>query len=96
MLLLPYISATQSGITQVAYHFETPMIVTNVGGLPEIVQDGKQGYVCEVNSKAVANAILQLYASKEKVQNLSDGVSKRKAEFSWKSFVKELLSFMQI
>ena len=92
----PYISATQSGITQVAYHFETPMIVTNVGGLPEIVQDGKQGYVCEVNSKAVANAILQLYASKEKVQNLSDGVSKRKAEFSWKSFVKELLSFMQI
>ncbi len=92
----PYISATQSGITQVAYHFETPMIVTNVGGLPEIVQDGKQGYVCEVNSKAVANAILQLYASNEKVQNLSDGVSKRKAEFSWKSFVKELLSFMQI
>jgi len=92
----PYITATQSGITQVAYHFNTPMIVTNVGGLPEIVEDGKQGYVCKVNSTAVANAILQLYAGEDKVQELSDGVAKRKEEFSWESFVKELLSFMEI
>ncbi len=92
----PYKSATQSGITQVAYHFETPMIVTNVGGLPEIVQDGKQGYVCEVNEKSVLNAILQLYKSEGNIQSLSEGVAKRKAEFSWESFVKELLSFMQI
>ena len=92
----PYITATQSGITQVAYHFNTPMIVTNVGGLAEIVEDGKQGYVCEVNSAGVANAILQLYANKVKVQDLSDGVANRKKEFSWNSFVKELLSFMQI
>lgn len=92
----PYISATQSGITQVAYHFETPMIVTNVGGLPEIVQDGKQGYVCDVNEKSVLNAILQLYNSEGNIQSLSEGVAKRKVEFSWESFVKELLSFMQI
>ncbi len=92
----PYISATQSGITQVAYHFETPMIVTNVGGLPEIVQDGKQGYVCDVNEKSVLNAILQLYNSEGNIQSLSKGVAKRKVEFSWESFVKELLSFMQI
>ena len=92
----PYKSATQSGITQVAYHFETPMIVTNVGGLPEIVQDGKQGYVCEVNEKSVLNAILQLYNSEGDIQSLSEGVAKRKAEFSWESFVKELLSFMRI
>ena len=92
----PYKSATQSGITQVAYHFETPMIVTNVGGLPEIVQDGKQGYVCEVNEKSVLNAILQLYNSEGNIQSLSEGVAKRKVEFSWESFVKELLSFMQI
>ena len=91
----PYITATQSGITQVAYHFNTPMIVTNVGGLAEIVEDGKQGYVCKVNSTAVANAILQLYAGEDKVRSLSDGVAKRKAEFSWESFVKELFSFMQ-
>ena len=91
----PYITATQSGITQVAYHFNTPMIVTNVGGLPEIVEDGKQGYVCKVNSTAVANAVLQLYAGEDKVRSLSDGVAKRKAEFSWESFVKELLSFIQ-
>ena len=92
----PYITATQSGITQVAYHFNTPMIVTNVGGLAEIVEDGKQGYVCKVNSTAVANAILQLYDGEDKVSSLSDGVVKRKAEFSWESFVKELLSFIEI
>ena len=91
----PYITATQSGITQVAYHFNTAMIVTNVGGLAEIVEDGKQGYVCDVNEDAVSDAILQLYAGQEKIQFLSDGVAKRKAEFSWECFVKELLSFMQ-
>ena len=63
------------------------MIVTNVGGLAEIVEDGKQGYVCKVNSTAVANAILQLYDGEDKVSSLSDGVVKR-AEFSWESFVK--------
>ena len=43
----PYKSATQSGITQIAYHFERPMLVTNVGGLAEIVPHGKVGYVTQ-------------------------------------------------
>ena len=77
----PYKSATQSGITQVAYHFETPMIVTNVGGLPEIVQDGKQGYVCEVNSSAIASAILNLYEKQGKIEQIIEQVSIRKSSF---------------
>ena len=62
----------------------------------EIVEDGKQGFVCDVNEKSVLNAILQLYNSEGNIQSLSKGVAKRKVEFSWESFVKELLSFMQI
>ena len=91
----PYISATQSGITQVAYHFNTPMIITNVGGLPEIVEHGKQGYVCEVNSNAVVEAILELYSSEGNVQSLSNGVALRKERFSWQTFVTEMLFFIE-
>ena len=91
----PYISATQSGITQVAYHFNTPMIVTNVGGLPEIVEHGKQGYVCEVNSNAIVEAILELYSSEGNVQSLSNGVALRKERFSWQTFVTEMLFFIE-
>ncbi len=47
LVVQPYKHATQSGITQVAYHFEKPMVVTNVGGLAEVVPDGKVGFVAE-------------------------------------------------
>ena len=92
----PYITATQSGITQIAYHFETPMVVTNVGGLAEIVEDGKQGYVCEVNSNAVASAILKLYDSPDRLLQIKKQVALKKDKYSWMEFVKELKSFMDI
>jgi glycosyltransferase involved in cell wall biosynthesis len=57
VIVQPYRSATQSGVTPVAYHFEKPMIVTNVGGLPEMVPHEKAGLVCEPNPSAIANAI---------------------------------------
>ena len=92
----PYISATQSGITQVAYNFDTPMIVTNVGGLAEIVEDGRQGYICDVNSTSVANAILKLYKDPDNVERISNEVAKKKEKFSWSHFVKEIKCFMDI
>jgi glycosyltransferase involved in cell wall biosynthesis len=58
MVVQPYRSATQSGVTPLAYHFEIPMIVTNVGGLPDLVPDGKVGLVAEPEPEAIAEKIL--------------------------------------
>jgi len=60
-IVQPYKNATQSGVTPLAYQFEKPMIVTNVGGLPSIVPHKKAGLVCEPDSKSIADAILQFY-----------------------------------
>ena len=60
-IIQPYRDATQSGVTPLAYHFEKPMLVTNVGGLPDLVPDGKVGVVVEPNAAAIATGILQLY-----------------------------------
>lgn len=57
----PYRNATQSGVTPLAYHFEKPMVVTNVGGLPQLVPHLKSGIVCEPNPTSIGNAILQFY-----------------------------------
>jgi len=62
--------------------------------LPEIVQDGKQGYVCEVNSSAIASAILNLYEKEGKIEQIKEQVSIRKSSFSWEEFVKGLNSFI--
>jgi glycosyltransferase involved in cell wall biosynthesis len=60
-VIQPYRNATQSGVTPLAYHFEKPMVVTNVGGLPSLVPDGKVGIVVEPNPTAIAQGILKFY-----------------------------------
>lgn len=63
LVVQPYKSATQSGVTQVGYHFEKAMLVTNVGGLPEIVSDKKSGYVVEAEPVEIASAINDFYVN---------------------------------
>src|SRR5437764_4152287 len=60
-VIQPYKNATQSGVTPLAYHFEKPMIVTNVGGLPSLVSHEKAGLVCEPDPVSIADAILRFY-----------------------------------
>jgi len=64
LITLPYRDATQSGVTQIAYYFEKPMLVTNVGGLPEIVPNRKSGYVVEPDSQAIADALVDFFENK--------------------------------
>jgi glycosyltransferase involved in cell wall biosynthesis len=88
----PYKAATQSGITQVAYNFNKPMIVTNVGGLPEIVAHEKVGYVTELNETAIADAIVRFY-SENKKEEFEKNVELEKEKFSWEHFIDSLADF---
>ena len=83
----PYRNATQSGVTQIAYHFEKPMLVTNVGGLPEIVPHNKVGYVTEINSKAIADAIVDFYSNNKEEEFIKNTIVE-KQRFLWSAFVK--------
>lgn len=91
LIVQPYKTATQSGITQIAYHFEKPMVVTNVGGLAENVPDGKVGFVAEPNPKSIADAIIKFYTP-DSIPTLKENIKAEKEQYSWQNFTKKLLS----
>ena len=82
LVVQPYKSATQSGVTQIAYHFDKPMLVTDVGGLKEIVPDGKCGYVVQPDPKIIADAICDFFENGRK-NAFSECVRKEKEKFTW-------------
>ncbi|MCP3930072.1 MAG: glycosyltransferase family 4 protein [Bacteroidetes bacterium] len=86
LVVQPYKSATQSGISQLAYHFDKPMVVTNVGGLPEIVTHGKSGYVVDVKISSIAEAIVDYFENKREAK-MVEGVREEKKRFSWENMV---------
>jgi len=91
MIVQPYREATQSGVTQIAYHFERPMLVTRVGGLPEIVKDGRVGYVTGLNPEEIAKAILDFYRNNREAA-FSAQAAMDKNDFSWNTFSNVILS----
>ncbi len=91
LVVQPYRSATQSGITQIAYHFEKPMVITNVGGLAEAVPDGKVGFVASPDPKSIADAILRFFQP-DSIPDLKENLQKEKARYSWEAFIKVLMS----
>lgn len=86
----PYKSATQSGVTQVAYHFEVPMLVTRVGGLPEMVPEGKVGYVVEPDPEAIALAIIDFFRE-DRESTFRDNLKEEKKRFTWEKLVSALM-----
>ena len=78
----PYKSATQSGVTQIGYHFNKPMLVTNVGGLSEIIPDMKVGYVVPVDSAEIAKALIDFYENDRK-DMFTENLLQEKERFSW-------------
>jgi len=90
VVVQPYKTATQSGITQIAFHFEKPMVVTNVGGLAEVVPHGKVGFVTQPNPSDIATAILEFYAPGS-LPNLQEDIKTEKQKYTWSTFTKALL-----
>ena len=82
LIVQPYKSATQSGVTQVAFHFEKPMLVTNVGGLGEIVHDHQMGYAVEPNAEAIAEAITDYYTQNRQA-DYTQYLIQQKGRYAW-------------
>lgn len=91
MVVQPYKSATQSGVTQIGYHFNKPMLVTNVGGLSEIIPDGKIGYVVEPEVLPIANALVDFYEQDRRPEFEANMIEEKK-KFSWSNMANTFLS----
>jgi len=89
LVVQPYRSATQSGVTQIAYHFGNPMLVTDVGGLSEIVADGKCGYVVKPEPEDVTAAIFDYFSNNRKSQ-FTEGVKQEKIKFTWNNMINSI------
>jgi glycosyltransferase involved in cell wall biosynthesis len=92
VVVLPYKSATQSGIVQMAYHFNKPCIVTDVGGLAEVVLDDRTGFVVQPESpQAIAGAVVRFYRDGSE-EAFSAAVREEKKRYSWNNLVDTIIS----
>ncbi len=89
LITQPYKTATQSGVSSLAYFFEKPMVVTKVGGLPELVRHDEAGYVVDVNPKAIADAIVDFF-EKNKKEEFVEQVKIDKKIFSWENLIQSM------
>ena len=92
-VIQPYRAATQSGVTPLAYHFEKPMVVTNVGGLPDLVPHLKAGLVCEPQPTAIAEAIIQFYQLGENY--FIPHLRSEKQKYSWTVLVNNIVKLTE-
>lgn len=95
LVVLPYISATQSGIVQIAYGFGKPVVVTDVGGLPDVVQDHKTGYVVpKENEGAIAKAVIDFYQADRDIP-WAQYIEGQAREFSWETMVERIEQLLE-
>lgn len=89
LVVQPYKSATQSGISQIAYHFEKPMVVTRVGGLVEMVPDGVVGFQCDPEPASIAAAIEKYFTGNREADMIA-ALQQEKQQYSWSRLAREI------
>lgn len=89
-VMQPYRSATQSGVTPLAYHFEIPMIVTNVGGLPSLVPDKRVGLIAEPTAESIAQKIVEYFRLGEDF--FLPPLKEEKKKYSWQNMVEAIIN----
>lgn len=89
IIVQPYKNATQSGVTQIAYHFEKPMIVTDVGGLSEIVPHEKVGYIVGQNPTEIADSVIRFYQEKKEKEFVIN-IKEEKKKYSWEGMLEAI------
>ncbi|KAA9036647.1 glycosyltransferase [Ginsengibacter hankyongi] len=92
-VIQPYRNATQSGVTPLAYHFEIPMIVTNVGGLPSLVPDKKVGLIAEPNAESIAEKVKEYFDLGEEF--FLSHLREEKKKYSWEVMVKTIIELLK-
>lgn len=96
VVVLPYLSATQSGIVQIAYGFEKPVIATKVGGLPEVVIDNETGYIVPPGDPgAISDAVFRLFKDKDK-DRYASAIKREQYKYSWDKLVDTVEEMMQV
>ena len=96
LAVLPYRSATQSGISSVSYHFEVPMIVTDVGGLKETIGDRGTGLVAaEGTPEAIRDEIEKYFSDPSTAEDCKKNIRMEKERLSWKGFAERLIEFIE-
>jgi glycosyltransferase involved in cell wall biosynthesis len=92
VVALPYRSASQSGITQIAYYYDIPVIVTKVGGLPEIVDEGQSGFTIEPENPTELANMLEKHLKNGTFFEMENYIKTFKQKFSWEYFVNGIES----
>ena len=88
--MLPYESATQSGIAQIAYGFDMPIVATDVGGLPEVVLDGKTGYVVpQGDDTALGEAVVRFFTDTD-IERMQQNIRQEEYKYSWDRMREEI------
>jgi glycosyltransferase involved in cell wall biosynthesis len=90
--ILPYRSATQSGITSIAYHFNLPMIATNVGGLQESISDGENGVIVAPTADGIVEGIRRFFAEGSR-EKFAANIAQLKKDLSWETLAKSIVEF---
>jgi glycosyltransferase involved in cell wall biosynthesis len=94
LIIQPYKEATQSGVTQIAYHFNKPVLVSNVGGLPELVKHQKAGYVSSLNTEEMADYILDYFSANREAEFV-ENIKELKKIYGWDLFLNQMNLLMQ-
>jgi len=94
VLVLPYKSATQSGVLPIAYHYETPVVATDVGGLRDAIEKAGTGVVCTPDANALAAGIEEIFRTEQ--EQLIANIRKEGKNLSWKSFAGTLMDFTEL
>ena len=87
VVVLPYKTASQSGVLQIAYHFDVPVVTTNVGGLSEYIEDNLTGILIESDNPIKLSEVLYDNFSNNYFERFSDNIKEYKKKFSWDYFV---------
>jgi glycosyltransferase involved in cell wall biosynthesis len=95
LVILPYVSATGSGILQIANHFEVPCVASRVGCFPEMIDPGKTGYLVDpADPWAIAAAVTEYFGDPANEKAFRENIAAKKKEFSWDKLIETIESFL--